>query len=106
MFTDKDLNPSSSHNELRKIYKQQNWDNRNIQMIVAYPCNFKRKSDYQKTPGASKRACKIPRLIIDENNADALISNDCQKWFKVLKQEQGFKVDLECSDIEDSEDEE
>ncbi|CAI2188787.1 18256_t:CDS:2 [Funneliformis geosporum] len=106
MFTDKDLKPSPSHDELREIYKQQNWDNRNIQMIVAYPCNFKRKRDYQKTPGASKRVRKIPRLIIDENNAVALISNDCQNWVKVLKQEQGSKVDWECSDIENSDDEE
>ncbi|GBB89934.1 hypothetical protein RclHR1_01680005 [Rhizophagus clarus] len=106
MFTDKYLKPSPSHDELREIYKQQNWDNRNIQMIVAYPCNFKRKRNYQKTPGVSKRIRKIPRLIIDENNADALISNDCQNWVKVLKQEQGSKVDWECSDIENSEDEE
>jgi len=49
---------------------------------------------------------KIPRLIIDENNADALISDDCQKWVKVLKQEQVSTVDWECSDIENSEDEE
>ena len=75
-------------------------------MIVAYPCHFKRKRDYQKTPSASKRKPKIPRLIIDENNADTLISNDCQNWIKVLKREQGSKVDWECSDIEISEDEE
>ncbi|PKK60956.1 hypothetical protein RhiirC2_761260, partial [Rhizophagus irregularis] len=79
MFTDKDSNPSPSqfHYELREIYKRQKWSNRNIQMIVAYPCNFnfKRKRDYQKTLGASIRVRKIPRLIIDGNNADSLISN-------------------------------
>ncbi|CAB4394423.1 unnamed protein product [Rhizophagus irregularis] len=81
MFTDKDLNSNSSqfHYKLCEIYKQQKWSNCNIQMIVAYPCNFnfKRKRDYQKTPDALKRIHKIPRLIIDENNADSLISNDC-----------------------------
>ncbi|EXX50786.1 uncharacterized protein OCT59_027880 [Rhizophagus irregularis] len=91
MFTDKDLNSNSSqfHYKLCEIYKQQKWSNRNIQMIVAYPCNFnfKRKRDYQKTPDALKRIHKIPRLIIDENNADSLISNDCQHWVTVLKQE-------------------
>jgi hypothetical protein len=108
MFTDKNSNPNPPqlYNELHEIYKQQKWSNRNIQMIVAYPCHFKRKRDYQKTPGASKRVRKIPRLIIDENNADTLISNDCQNWIKVLKREQGSKVDWECSDIEISEDEE
>ncbi|POG58411.1 hypothetical protein GLOIN_2v1790439 [Rhizophagus irregularis DAOM 181602=DAOM 197198] len=110
MFTDKDSNPSPSqfHYELREIYKRQKWSNRNIQMIVAYPCNFnfKRKRDYQKTLGASIRVRKIPRLIIDGNNADSLISNDCQHWVTVLKQEQGSKVDWQCSDIEISEDEE
>ncbi|CAG8627058.1 645_t:CDS:2 [Funneliformis mosseae] len=53
-----------------------------------------------------KNGDKIPRLIIDENNADILISNDCQNWIKVLKQEQGSEVDWECSDIEISEGEE
>ncbi|CAB4417403.1 unnamed protein product [Rhizophagus irregularis] len=110
MFTDKNLNPNPSqfHYELHEIYKQQKWSNRNIQMIVTYPCNFnfKRKRDYQKTPGALKRVHKIPRLIIDENNADSLISNDCQHWITILKQEQESQVDWQCSDIEISEDEE
>ena len=106
MFTDKNLKPGPSHNELREIYKQQNWDTRNIQMIVAYPCNFKRKRDYQETPGASPRKRKIPRVIIDETNADILISRDRQEWVKNLKNEQGSLVDWECSDIEYSEDEE
>jgi hypothetical protein len=51
-------------------------------MIVAYPCNFnfKRKRNYQKIPDVLKRVHKIPKLIIDGNNADSLISNDCQYW--------------------------
>lgn len=64
-------------------------------MIVAYPCNFnfKRKRDYQKIPDTLKRVHKIPRLIIDENNSDSLISNDCQHWITILKQEQESQVD-------------
>ena len=65
-------------------------------MIVVYPCDPKRKSQYQETPGASNRKREIPRVIIDMENADILFPKDCQEWIKEFKAE-----DWDCSDIED-----
>ncbi|PKC05109.1 hypothetical protein RhiirA5_228013 [Rhizophagus irregularis] len=41
MFTDKkyNSNPPGANSELHKIYKEQNWIDRNIKMIVIYSCN-------------------------------------------------------------------
>ncbi|CAB5124980.1 unnamed protein product [Rhizophagus irregularis] len=41
MFTDKNYNsnPPGANSELHKIYKEQNWIDRNIKMIVIYSCN-------------------------------------------------------------------
>jgi hypothetical protein len=98
MFIDKNgqSNPPKANDKLCKIYKNQDWFNHNIKMIVVYPCDPKRKSQYYKTPGASKRKRAIPRVIIDMENADVLFPEDCQEWIKELKLES-----WDCSDIED-----
>ena len=99
MFKDKNgkSNPPKANGKLCEIYKKQDWFNRNMKMIVVYPCDSKRKSQYQKTPGASRRNQAIPRVIIDMENADTLFPEDCQKWVKKIKMEDWE----DCSDIED-----
>jgi len=67
-------------------------------MIVVFPCSPKRKSQYQQTPGASTRKRKIPRVIIDTENASTLIPEACQEWIKELKEK--TSEDWDCSDIE------
>jgi hypothetical protein len=80
MFIDKNgkSNPPKANSTLKKIYEDQGWFDRNMKMIVVYPCNPQRKGQYQQTPGASRRKGKIPRVIIDMENASTLFPDDCQ----------------------------
>jgi hypothetical protein len=100
MFKDKDgtPNPPGAYDKLYKIYKEQSWFERNIRMIVVFPCSPKRKSQYQQTLGASSRNRKIPRVIIDAENASILIPEACQEWIKEFKKK--TPEDWDCSDIE------
>ncbi|CAG8481843.1 3838_t:CDS:2 [Ambispora gerdemannii] len=90
MFTDKDSIPLDEkvHFELREIYTKQYWYDRNLPMVVTYPCKLSRKRKFQETHGVSKRKCIIPKVIIDKENASALLNYECQKCIKGLKQHQ------------------
>jgi hypothetical protein len=109
MFMDKNgkSNPPEANARLCNIYKKMNWFDRNIRMIVVYPCDIKRKQPYQQTPGASRRNPAIPRVIIDMENADILFNEECQEWIKDFKKNSKNPENFEnpkgwdCSDIED-----
>jgi len=101
MFIDKNgkSNPPKANATLNKIYKDQGWFDRNMKMIVVYPCNPQRKGQYQQTSGASRRKSIIPRVIIDMENASTLFPDDCQEWIQEYKKK--IPDDWDCSDIED-----
>ncbi|RIA82358.1 hypothetical protein C1645_788493 [Glomus cerebriforme] len=104
MFMNKNqkFNPLGDNIKLNKIYKEQDWYDRNIKMIVVYPCDSTKKREHQQTSGASKRKRAIPRVIIGTENASVLFPKDCQEWIREFK-EKGPE-DWDCSDIEESDD--
>ncbi|CAG8560721.1 7045_t:CDS:2 [Funneliformis mosseae] len=98
MFINKNgkSNPPKANDTLNEIYKDQGWFDRNMKMIVVYPCNPQRKDQYQQTSDASRRKSIIPRVIIDMENASTLFPDDCQEWIQEYKKK--IPDDWDCSD--------